>query len=120
MKKDIENIEDIKRMVDTFYDKVNQNEKLSAVFNDHAGVNWSTHLDKMYNFWNTVLFSKGTYKGSPFQKHEALPIDQSHFNEWLTLFAENIDEHFEGLVAEDAKQTAKNIGLTFQAKLNLL
>lgn len=118
--KDIQTISDITKMVHTFYDKVNQDELLSKVFNDHAGVDWDSHLPKMVNFWNTVLFSKGTYKGSPFQKHESLPVQKEHFDRWLTLFNENLYEHFQGNNTEEAKKIAQNIGWTFQAKMKLM
>lgn len=116
---DIQTEDDITKLVHTFYDKVNKDPLLSSIFNDYAKVNWETHLLKMVNFWNTVLFSKGTYKGSPFQKHELLPIGKAHFDRWLSLFNENIDEHFEGPNAVDAKNIAQNIGWTFQVKMEL-
>lgn len=111
---------DIKQLVDSFYEKVNENELLSKVFNDHAQIDWETHLPRMYNFWNTVLLYQGDYKGSPFEKHVRLPIQKEHFSEWLRLFNQNIDEQFEGPIAEDAKKVAASIGLTFQSKMGLL
>lgn len=116
--KDIQDINDIKLMVDTFYDKVNKDEKLSAIFNDFAGVNWDTHLPRMYDFWSSVLFFKGGYKGSPFQKHVSLPIDETHFKQWISLFEANLDEHFEGPMTEETKKVANSIAQTFQAKLS--
>lgn len=120
IKKDIETVDDIATMVHTFYSKVDEDELLSKIFNDHVGVNWKDHLPKMVNFWNTVLFSKGTYKGSPFHKHKELPINKNHFSHWLSLFNKNLDEHFEGKNTEEAKKIAQNIGWTFQAKMKLL
>lgn len=66
MKKDIEDEADIKLLVDTFYDSVNQDELLSPVFNGFAQVNWAHHLPAMYNFWSSVLFGTMAYKGQPF------------------------------------------------------
>ncbi len=119
--KDIQTVEDIKLMVDTFYEKVNQDkELLSPVFNDYARVNWETHLPRMYAFWNNVLFGVGGYKGNPFQKHIPLPIDGRHFEAWIELFVENVDEHFAGPVAQDAKVRARSIAHIFQSKLELI
>ncbi|MDX5396941.1 MAG: group III truncated hemoglobin, partial [Hymenobacteraceae bacterium] len=53
-KKDILAQEDIIKLVDTFYEKVNQDELLAPVFNDFAAVNWQTHLPVMYDFWGSV------------------------------------------------------------------
>jgi hemoglobin len=115
--KSLENIEDIKVMVDSFYEKVNQDEMLSPVFNEYAKIDWETHLPKMYNFWNTILFSQGDYKGSPYQKHEPLPVVKDHFDRWLLLFNETVDAHFEGENAEEAKKRANIIGITFWSKI---
>lgn len=67
--KELENREDVKFLVDTFYDKVNQDDILSPVFNDVAAVNWAKHLPKMYDFWETLLFASQSYKGRPFDAH---------------------------------------------------
>ncbi|AFM03089.1 truncated hemoglobin [Bernardetia litoralis DSM 6794] len=119
-KQDIKNEEDIKLLVDTFYDKVNQNILLSPIFNDFAHVNWESHLPTMYRFWNGILFGEGGYKGSPFEKHIPLPIDKTHFENWLILFKETVDALFEGNKADEAKQRATIIAYTFQSKLEYM
>ncbi len=50
-------------------------------------------------------------------KHIPLPINNSHFEKWLSLFLETVDEHFAGEVAEEAKTRARNIAGVFQFKL---
>ena len=47
---DIENIEDIKTLVNTFYDKVNQDELLSHVFNDVAKVWYKEEVSKRWHY----------------------------------------------------------------------
>lgn len=119
-KHDIQTEKDIELMVNTFYEKVNQDELLSYVFNEFSKVDWTTHLPKMYKFWNTLIFSKQAYKGSPFPVHIPLPINKTHFDRWLLLFEENINAHFEGPVAEQTKLRAKSIAYVFQSKLEFL
>ncbi|WP_238354370.1 group III truncated hemoglobin [Fulvivirga marina] len=117
MQKEIQSKEEIKQMVDSFYDKVNKDELLAPIFNDFAGVNWEKHLPIMYDFWSTILLGDMSYKGNPFLKHIPLPIDKKHFDRWLNLFLETINEHFTGNMAEEAKQRATNIAGVFQHKL---
>ena len=119
-KGDLRSKEDIKLMVDTFYDKVNEDDLLSYIFNDFAKTNWDTHLPKMYAFWNKVLFAKGDYKGNPFRKHTPLPVKKEHFDRWIALFEDNMDEHFSGEMAEDAKLRARSIAYIFHSKLNFM
>jgi hemoglobin len=117
--KDIETNDDIKVMVDRFYDRVNNDPLLSPVFNDFANVNWEKHLPVMYQFWSTLLLGTASYKGQPFDKHVPLPIKTEHFDRWVSLFMETVDTHFQGKTAEEAKIKAKNIAILFQYKLKL-
>ena len=81
MKKDISDIEDIKLMVNAFYDQIRENEVLGPIFNGIIQDRWSQHLEKMYNFWQTILLEEHTYIGSPFHHHAKLPVDASHFEQ---------------------------------------
>lgn len=117
---DIRNIEDIILLVDSFYKKVNSDRLLSPVFNDFAKVNWEEHLPVMYSFWSAVLFDTSTYKGQPLTSHIDLPIDTEHFQRWLELFKQTVDENFKGDTAEVAKEKADSIALIFQTKLGLI
>jgi len=118
-KNDISSEKDIKLMVNTFYDKVNKDTLLSYVFNDFSKVDWNSHLPKMYGFWNTLIFAKQEYKGSPFAAHIDLPIQTEHFDRWITLFEETLDQLFEGEITEKTKLRANSIAQVFQHKLQL-
>lgn len=120
MKREIETPEDVKFMVDSFYEKVNQDQLLSPVFNDFANVDWESHLPKMYTFWESILFATGEYQGQPFQKHIPLPISLAHFERWIKLFEDNVDQHFEGEKAALAKHRALTIAHIFKTKLKHL
>lgn len=115
--KDITGLEDIQLFVDGFYSKVREDELIGPVF---AGVitNWQPHLEKMYAFWNAVLFGEPGFKGNPFAKHAPLPIVPEHFGRWLELFAETIDENFEGPMAVETKQRAGLMATMFMSKLD--
>jgi len=118
--KDITTEQDVKYLVDTFYDKVNKDKQLSPIFNDFAKVDWKKHLPVMYSFWSSILLGNASYSGSPFLKHIPLPINQSHFNTWIQLFEETITQNFEGENASEAIKRAKSIGYIFSSKLNYL
>lgn len=120
MKAEIISPEDIKLLVDKFYEKVNKDELLSPVFNVHANVNWEQHLPKMYKFWGTLLIGTHNYTGNSFNAHASLPINQAHFQRWIHLFNETVDENFNGSIASLAKEKAESIGAIFQYKLGIL
>ena len=117
---DIQTMEDIQQLVDRFYDKVNQDELLSPVFNDVAQVNWTMHLPVMYSFWGSILLGAAHYNGQPFPKHMGLPVTGEHFSRWMDLFLETIDENFEGPKAEEAIQRAGAIAMVFQTRMGLI
>lgn len=117
MKSDIKNNDDIKTMVDTFYDCIRGDKLLGPIFNSVIKDNWPVHLQKMYGFWQSILFNTQTYGGSAFEPHGKLPIGKEHFRQWLQLFEENMDKQFEGVKAEEAKLRARKIGEIFYYKI---
>jgi len=118
MKKEIETIEDIKKLVNSFYGKVREDDLLADIFNNIIQDRWSEHLEKMYRFWQTVLLEEHTYFGSPFVPHAKLPVEKQHFERWLKLFYETIDEYFIGELAEKAKWQGERMAQMFNMKID--
>ena len=119
-KREIKSKEDVKLLVDSFYDKVNQDELLSPIFNDLRKVNWDTHLPIMYKFWGSILLGEASYNGAPFPKHRELPVNEEHFDRWKLLFMQTVDEHFIGENASEAKLRAETIAGIFWGKIKML
>lgn len=119
--KDISNAKDIKVFVDAFYHEVRKDQLIGPVF---AAVivdgHWTPHLERMYRFWNTVLFGAREYQGNPFSKHRPLPIEKRHFDRWLELLNKTLDQYFSGEKTEEIKTRAEKMGLLFQSKLEHL
>lgn len=120
-KKQIESKEDVILLVDSFYEKVQQNDILSPIFNDIAKVNWDTHLPTMYNFWASILLNEHSYSGNPMVEHILLSkkttMGETQFSEWLSLFCETLDELFFGQKVEIAKDRAQNIARLMKYKI---
>lgn len=115
--KEIISIDDIKKLVDTFYGKVRKDELIGPIFNEKIQDRWPLHLEKMYTFWQTLLLEERTYFGSPFPPHANLPISHSHFSRWMELFTQTIDELFTGKIATDAKWRAGKMAELFEEKI---
>lgn len=115
--KDIESLEDIKLLVDTFYGKIRENPMVKDIFNNIIQDRWPEHLDKMYRFWQTVLLEEHTYFGRPFIPHAQLPVEKEHFNEWLKIFYETVDSLFKGEKAERAKWQGERMAEMFHTKI---
>jgi hemoglobin len=117
-KKDILSLEDVKLLVDTFYGKVRKDELIGPIFDERIQDRWPEHLAKMYTFWQTVLLGEHTYYGSPFPPHAKLPVEKNHFERWLTLFSETLNELFTGEIAEEAMWRANKMAEMFQFKIH--
>jgi hemoglobin len=115
--KDITTFEDIQLLVDSFYGKVRVNSLLGGIFNGVIKDRWPEHLEKMYRFWQTVLLGEHTYWSSPFPPHAQMPIAQQHFDTWLKLWHETIDQHFAGVKADEAKWRAEKMAVMFLSKI---
>ena len=119
--RDIETREDIRQLVEIFYDKARIDDRLGGVF--AAAVEddlWPAHFEQVTDFWNSALFNAGTYRGNTFAKHANLPIEKMHFDRWLALFAETVNEHFAGPVADDSIHRARTMGALFESKISYL
>lgn len=116
--RDLQSRREIQELVDAFYQKVRTDELLATIFDDVAGVDWESHLPRMYDFWEAVLFGRAVFKGNPLQKHIDLSMRTSlgprEFDRWLELFRETIEGLFEGPVAADALARAERIAQVMQ------
>jgi hemoglobin len=117
MVKEIETIDDIKKLVDNFYGRIREDEILADIFNKIIQNRWPEHLEKMYRFWQTVLLEEHTYMGSPFLPHAQLPVNKEHFEKWLTLFYATVDEYFIGELADRAKWQGERMAQMFNMKI---
>lgn len=119
----LETREDVEFLVNTFYEKVGKDETIGFFFTDVAKVNWASHLPKMYQFWETLLFGKASYKGNPMAKHfpvnEIQAMEKHHFEHWLKLWTATVEENFEGENAEAAKTKASNIANLMAYKMEM-
>lgn len=114
-KKDIATELDVELLVNTFYDKVRKDESLAAIFNPIIKDNWNVHLQRMTDFWSTLLLYTRKYKDDPLTKHLPLALEKEHFDKWLKLFNETIDDLFEGEIAENARKRANSIAKIMKA-----
>ncbi len=122
MRPDITTRSDVENLVNTFYNKVRDDATIGVIFNEIADVNWGTHLPKMYDFWEGILFGTGNYRGRPMPPHfklnETYPFQPEYFDAWLALFYETVDELFEGEKATEIKMRAMNIAAVMEHRID--
>lgn len=101
----------IDRLMIAFYAKATTDDLIGEFFTDVISFDLRHHLPVIGDFWESVLLGTQAYRAhnrSPLQLHTVLdalrPLHPEHFDRWLELFGETVDEHFAGPRAEFAKQ----------------
>lgn len=121
MKNDIQTKEDIKNLVNAFYELIKKDDLLGPIFNDVSKVDWENHLPIMYAFWENAIFFTGIYVGNPLKTHQKIhslfPLKNQHFERWNELFIQIVDSMFKGEKAELTKTRAMQISKVLQDKL---
>src|SRR3954452_24693322 len=119
---DIETREDCERLVRAFYGRALTDPMIGYLFTDVARLDLEAHLPRIASFWETVLLGAGTYGGGAFRPHAALdaksPMRPAHFERWLVLWRETVDELFTGERAELAKEHALRVAAAFHRRLS--
>ncbi len=101
--------EEIADLVHKFYARVRRDDLIGPVFNTHVD-DWDHHLDRLVDFWSSILRSTGRYSGTPMQKHIALPeLNPEFFQRWLSLFEETLAAQPNQALRERALPAAQRI-----------
>jgi hemoglobin len=121
-KTDIAGRAEIETLVNAFYERVRTDEVLGFIFDQVAQTNWTTHLPKMYAFWETVLFRTGGFTGNPLAAHAKLvpqtEMGRAQFDRWLRLFRSTVDDLFAGEKAEHVKSCAEDMANVIYSRIN--
>lgn len=104
---------DVEAPLRRFYGRVLVDDVLAEPFADLRAVGLDSHIPKMCDFWETVLFRAGLYRGSALHAHrhvhDRIPVSGRRFTRWLTTWRNTVDEMYCGPVAEHAKIQAARI-----------
>lgn len=113
MKHDIQTREDLFLLVKLFYEKLFADELLQSIFIDIAKIDLEEHLPVLVNFWDSILLDGDSYRRNQMEKHmdlnKKIRLEKKHFDQWLVLWNQSLDELFEGERAVHAKFRAKSI-----------
>jgi hemoglobin len=105
----------LRRVVTAFYARIRQDPELGPIFND-AIHDWPEHLEKLTDFWSSVMLTSGRYKGRPVPAHlkHAQRITPQLFQRWLKIWAETTDELMAPQDAEALQAKAIRIAESLQ------
>ncbi|RVD73242.1 MAG: group III truncated hemoglobin [Mesorhizobium sp.] len=87
--------ESIGKLVREFYTKVRNDERLGPIFAREITGDWQPHLEKMTDFWCSVILKSGDYHGCPVPAHLKLKdVTEADFEIWRALFGQTAAELF--------------------------
>jgi hemoglobin len=122
MKRDIESREDLEIFLRAFYKKAFADELIGYFFTEVVPLDLKTHIPVIANFWESIVFNKHNYRKNVMEVHQHIhdlsKIKKEHLSRWVKLFAETLDENFQGEKNELMKQRARSIATLMDIKLN--
>jgi hemoglobin len=122
---DIESTADCVRLVRAFYGKAMADERIGWIFTDVAHLDLEEHIPVIASFWATNLLGAKSYSGGAFGPHARLHekvaggLRKEHFERWLVLWCQTVDELFDGPLAAAAKVHALRVGNAFYGRLQM-
>lgn len=79
-------------LVRDFYGRVRADDRLGPIFAAEIKGDWNPHLEKMTDFWCSVILKNGAYSGRPVPAHVKLKqVRETDFDIWLGLFRETAE-----------------------------
>jgi hemoglobin len=121
---DIETRGDCERLVRAFYGRALEDPIIGFIFVDVAQLDLEAHVPEITSFWETVLLGGQSYRGGAFAPHARLhakvELREGHFERWLRLWFDTVDELFAGERAELAKSHALRVARAFHGRLQTL
>lgn len=105
----------VRDLVHAFYARIREDHGLGPIFDAAIADGWDRHLDKMCDFWSSVVLTSGRYKGQPLAAHLRLKdVRPEHFTRWLHLFRETAEAVCPPGVAPVFVERAERIAESFQ------
>lgn len=109
----------VERLVRDFYGRVRKDAVLGPIFEQRLSNCWDAHIKTMIDFWSSVTMQTGRYDGQPHVMHRNLGLEPAHFEHWLALFRNAVEDNCEGAVADLFIDRANRIASSLQISLNI-
>lgn len=100
----------IDALVREFYLRVRADSRLGPIFASAIKGDWEPHLEKMTDFWCSVILKNGAYRGRPVPAHLKLSqVREEDFDIWLGHFRRTAAERCPPEVAKVFVDRAERI-----------
>ena len=101
-----------------FYARLRHHHELGPIFERHLGANWDSHMERLTDFWMTMLGGGTLYRGNPFDVHRKIDALREHqFTDWLALFSDTAADTLPDELAAQACARANRIAESLKTGL---
>ena len=112
----------ISALVRDFYTRVRADSRLGPIFASEIRGDWEPHLEKMTDFWCSVILKNGAYSGRPVPAHLKLKqVREEDFELWLGHFrktaAERCPPDVAAIFVDRAERIARSLKLAMFFRL---
>ena len=105
------------RMVRRFYAHARLDPDLGPLFSAHVS-DWEAHYARMVDFWASVGLLAGRYHRNALQAHRPLALRPAHFERWLALFDQTLQEEVSPQAHQHLLTIARRIAATLSSRLS--
>ena len=99
--------------IDCFYARVFKDPLLAPVFLTQAGIDPAVHIPHIKAYWRKMLLGDSAYSRHMMQKHRNLhragPLAQQHYDRWLLLFEQALDESAPSELIDRARMLGRRV-----------
>lgn len=110
--------EALRRLLWAFYASVMDDDMLAPVFRQtlgpFPGAGWPLHIARLEGFWRAVMHGPSVYRGQPGPVHGGLGIGPAHFDRWLTLWEQTLEQQLPPAEAEAMLGLARRMRPTLE------
>ena len=101
------------KLLRAFYADVRQHAEIGPFFAAHV-TDWPSHLEKIANFWSTVLGGPPRYAGPLYHVHQSMPLAPANYAVWIELWSRHCRIQMPAPIADELIAVACN----FARRLN--
>ncbi|GAA3033303.1 hypothetical protein GCM10010528_12990 [Gordonia defluvii] len=113
---DLADRDDVAALLDDFYRRAFADDLLRPVFVDIAQMDLAEHIPAITDFWCKTVLRQGTYKRNVLVPHKELQekaqLGAAHFERWLQIWQQTVDDRHAGPNADLAKLQAARIAFS--------
>lgn len=82
----------LRALVGAFYDELRLDAEIGPLFERAIGNDWQSHLDRMVEFWATLVLGSRSFTGDVFGRHMAIAeMEPAMLARWQALWKKHTD-----------------------------